>query len=76
MNYTYRDKKLELSEQVKAVVAEVEPRLFSRDNREDTRTGAGFDGKTPFIDAFEEKADAPYSEALATGIVYSWTQSE
>ncbi|MBR5447689.1 MAG: hypothetical protein IKV40_04620 [Clostridia bacterium] len=75
MNYTYRDKKLELSEQVKAVVAEVEPRLFPRDNREDTRTGAGFDGKTPFIDAFEEKADAPYSEALATGIAYSWTQS-
>ncbi len=76
MNYTYTDRKLELSEEIKAVVAEVEPRLFSRDDRENTRTGECFDGKTPFIDAFEEKIDAPYSEALATGIAYSWTQSE
>ena len=76
MNYKYTDKKLEFSPEVQAVVDEVVPRLCSRDDRENTRTGAAFDGKTPFIDAFEELPDAPYSEAYATGIAYSWIQSE
>lgn len=71
MNYTYTDKKLEFSPEVQAVIDEVVPRLCSRDDRENTRTGAEFDGKTPFIDAFEQLPDAPYSEAYATGIAYS-----
>ena len=49
MNYTYTDKKLEFSPEVQAVIDEVVPRLCSRDDRENTRTGAEFDGKTPFI---------------------------
>lgn len=75
MNYTYTDKKFEFSPEMRRVIDEVEPRLFSRDEREGTFSGPVYDGKEPFLDVFEEMPDAPYSEVLANAIVRSWTDS-
>ncbi|MBQ8523692.1 MAG: hypothetical protein IJ457_03630 [Clostridia bacterium] len=75
MNYTYLDKKYELSPEMQRVVDEVEPRMFDRNMREGTFTGAPYDCREPFLDVFEEMPDAPYAIALAHAIVRSWTTS-
>lgn len=76
MNYTYIDKKFEFSPESAKVYDALRHRIHGWDDREETWTGPKFDGKTPFLDVFEEMPDAPYSEALANAIVRSWLTSE
>ena len=76
MKYTFTDQKLTFSPRVEALHRALEPRLKHRDCREMTFTGPEYDGKTPFLDVFEEMPDAPYVEALAHAIVRSWLVSD
>ena len=76
MKYTFTDQKLTFSPRVEALHRALEPRLKHRDCREMTFTGPEYDGKTPFLDVFEEMPEAPYVEALAHAIVRSWLVSD
>ena len=76
MKYTYLDRKFEFSPRAKQALEDSLTFFHGWDDREETFTGPDFDGKTPFLDVFEEMPDAPYSECLAHGIVRSWTTSE
>jgi len=75
MNYTYLDHKLEISPSLQPVYSELLSRLLPNRVREGTCTGPQPNGKTPFLDAFEENPDLSYVECLAKGIVRSWKES-
>lgn len=51
------------------------PRLLSWGNREGNNFGPDGDGKTPFLDAFEQNPGRPLSLCYARGLVDSWMQS-
>lgn len=51
-------------------------RVRCRDDREMTYTNHAYDGKTPFLDAFERYANDPYIVKLAHAIADSWLVSE
>ena len=76
MKYTYLDHKFEFSPKAKKALEDSLKFFHGWDDREETFTGPLFDGKTPFLDVFEEMPDAPYSECLAHAIVRSWVTSE
>ena len=76
MKYTYLDRKFEFSPRAKQALEDSLMFFHGWDDREETFTGPMFDGKTPFLDVFEEMQGVPYSECLAHAIVRSWTTSE
>ena len=77
MNYAYTDKLFELTDRMDKVRRDVEARMHPWGARESTHTGDPvYDKKEPFLDAFEQLADAPYPIALAEGIVRSWLETK
>ena len=77
MNYAYTDKLFELTGRMDKVRRDVEARMRPWGARESTHTGYPvYDKKEPFLDAFEQFADAPYPIALAEGIVRSWLETK
>jgi len=76
MNYAYTDKLFKLTDRMSKIRADVEARMKPWGARESTHTGGAYDKKEPFLDAFEDLADAPYPVALAEGIVRSWLETE
>ena len=76
MKYTYLDHKFEFSPTAKKALEDSLQFFHGWDDREETFTGPEFDGKTPFLDVFEEMPDEPYSECFAHAIVRSWITSE
>ena len=75
MEYTYTDKKLVFGERAESIKCEIQKRKMDRAYREGTLTNNVYDGKTPFIDAFESMPEESYAVVLATGIVQSWLVS-
>jgi len=76
INYKFTDKKLKFSERAEKVRSGVESRLKEWSYREGTITNLAWDGKTPFLDAFETYGDSlPYVIVLAKAISDSWTKS-
>ncbi len=76
MKYSYIDKKFEFSTESAKLHEALNRRMHGWDDREETWTGPKFDGKTPFLDVFEEMPDSPYVITLAHAIVRSWLTSE
>ena len=71
MNYTFTDKKLDFSTRAEKLHADIKKRLKVRGYREATLTNNVYDGKEPFLDAFESMPDEPYVVILATAIANS-----
>lgn len=72
-NVTSSEAKYAFSSNMQRVFDDLKARVRTHGSREGTCTGPDLDGKTPFIDAFEEYDT--YEIALAHGIVNSWVQS-
>ena len=71
--YTMIDEKMELTERMKAVKANIHTRLRKRGQREGTHLEIiSSDHRDPFTDVFEANPDAPYVINLAKSIVKSW----
>ncbi len=75
MNYTYTDKKLVFTSRAEMIKADIKKKLKVRGYREGTFTNNVYDGKEPFLDAFETMTDEPYAVVLATAIAQSWVLS-
>ena len=67
--------KIEFSAQAASVFKATAARAFWRAERENSFTNHDYDGKTPFLDTFEQNADQPYIICLARAITASWLQS-
>ncbi|MBE5817870.1 MAG: hypothetical protein E7312_02310 [Clostridiales bacterium] len=71
--YTMIDEKMEFTERMKAVKANIHTRLRKRGQREGTHLEIiSSDHRDPFTDVFEANPDAPYVINLAKSIVKSW----
>lgn len=73
--YSYTDKKLKFSDNADNILTYVRKRLKVRGYREATLTNNVYDGKEPFLDAFESMDGEPYAVILATAIANSWNES-
>lgn len=76
IDYRSCEDKLEFTERTASLQAQIKGRLLPNRVREGTNTGGPFDGKTPFLDVFEEYRDEKYIVKLARAIVRSWTETE
>ncbi|MBR6918394.1 MAG: hypothetical protein IKN38_09445 [Clostridia bacterium] len=70
------NKKYEFSPRMKKVLDGIAEREVPNRLKEESWTNTKLDGKTPFIDVFEEMADSPYEIKLAHAIVRSWLVTE
>ncbi len=76
VDYRSCEEKLELTERTEALKRQIEKRILPNRVREGTNTGGPFDGKTPFLDVFEEYSDEKYIIKLARAIVRSWVDTD
>ena len=71
--YTMIDEKMELTDRMKAVMADIKPRLRCQDARESTDIEPiSNGGRNPFADVFEAEPESSYVIKLAKSIAKSW----
>lgn len=77
INYRSTEEKIEFSSKVQHLYDDLMKRIYGRFAREDTLCSPiEYDGKTPFLDVFEETKSEPYPIRLAKAIVRSWLVTE
>lgn len=74
-NYHSLTEKFTFSPALEQLHADLLRRLKPNRIREDTKTGPEPDGKSPFLETFEQNPDLSYAECLAQAIVCSWMES-
>lgn len=74
-NYRSTEERFEYSDVMMPVYRDLLGRIKPQYERESTFTGPDPDGKTPFLDVFDETVGEAYPVRLAKAIVKSWTDS-
>ena len=72
-NYHSLTEKFTFSPALEQLHADLLRRLKPNRIREDTKTGPEPDGKSPFLETFEQNPDLSYAECLAQAIAVSYT---
>ncbi len=69
------EEKYRFSSEAELIFEETLKREVPNREKEETWSNTELDGKTPFLDVFEEMADEPYDIRLANAIVRSWLET-
>lgn len=66
----------EFSERMQKIFDRVSERAYTQGEREGTNTNRNYDGKTPFLDAFEKYEGESFEVRFSHAIADSWTETE